>query len=103
MFQEDVFLLIGFQIFTDARMKRFSMEHRRTNVGLTVPVELPQQLDSGFALNKQSEQSRTTSFGIPGEQVYSVQFRRMKFKWFSRRKVETVFPESKNCWVSVNT
>jgi hypothetical protein len=116
MSKDDIFLVIGFRTLVDAQVKRFHKEERQKGVNVTMPVDaiisagvtggvpIPSSLglDSGFAINHPSRDSERTSYTAPEEQVYAVEVRRVKFRWYSRNKVKSAFLDSNNRWVSVD-
>lgn len=42
--------------------------------------------------------NREFAFSSPGEQIYAIQYRKIKFSWFSSPKIEKSFLEPDNRW-----
>lgn len=57
-------------------------------------VDLTSSVGGGREVGKKYKRS----FGSIGEQIYAVQYRKLKFKWFSSRSIESSFLEPNNRW-----
>jgi len=63
--------------------------------GALTPGDIP-DLDAGA--EKWRERGESSSFVAPGEQVIAIQYRKLKFKWFSSRTLESAYLEKGNRW-----
>lgn len=73
---EQIYLVVGFR----------SMWHR--------------DIDGSF---KPSGQSDTNALPCIGEAVYAVQYRKLRFKWYRRKDIDTASLQKGNCWQSLYT
>ncbi|KAK7536633.1 hypothetical protein IWX49DRAFT_593626 [Phyllosticta citricarpa] len=67
-----------------------------TAAGLPVPID--GMLDVGAGANSSRTQSNNTRFTGPGEHIFAVQYRKLRFARFSSRKVEDTRLEGRNRW-----
>lgn len=108
--QRTVYLIVGFRTAYDARMvQNLTWKKTRGASG-----ECSTNLITGFApMNLASSilvpeakfvqdagNAQEFIYQAPGEQVFAIQYRKVKFKWFSSRKVDDTFLEVDNRWIS---
>jgi hypothetical protein len=70
-----------------------------SGVGAVVPSTLGAILDSGIGVDKLISDVAKASYESPGEKVFAVQYRKVKYEWFNGKKVETAFLERGNRWI----
>lgn len=108
-----VYLVCGFEALTDARVEL--ARHHKTDLtvsaavsaaaiagatGVPAAVPMVSGLDVGGSLSLTSEASEKIGYIAAGEQVFAVQYRRIRFSWFSTQKVDKVYLEKGNRWKS---
>ena len=113
MYGYPVYMVVGLTTLMDAKV--VSSLHTTSNVqgDITVPVTdivasgvsaivpstLGTILDSGIGVDKLVSSTAQASYESPGEKVFAVQYRKVKYGWFNGKKVETAFLEKGNRWV----
>ncbi|KAK7532166.1 uncharacterized protein J3D65DRAFT_670793 [Phyllosticta citribraziliensis] len=106
---QDVFLVTGIKTVFDASVENEASHssglEAKVQAPLTmaatatgVPVPIDGMLDIGARANRSKMQSNSTSFTAPGEQIFAVQYRKLRFARFSTRKVENARLEGGNRW-----
>lgn len=91
-----VYLVVGFRTLRDARLTQtasFESVHGANAqlpaavlAGVTPVADVMPGVEVGHG-NRRMESS---VFNAPGEQVFAVQYRKMKFNWLSSRKIENI-------------
>jgi hypothetical protein len=112
--RESVFLVVGKKTMTDAVVMQrtnssqtvhtgvetpsapISGPSPRRAIGLTVPIGV--SLEMGVGHSGQGHFDCTTTFMVPGERVYAVQFRKVELSWFSGYDVDKSSLEQGNRW-----
>lgn len=56
------------------------------------------QTSDGLNASMQSSRDNDISFRAPGEQLFTVQYRKVQFGWFSSKEVGEAFLEAKGRW-----
>lgn len=100
----NIYLVVGYHTLVDARftqradstMTRLAEGGVQASVGPpgTAVVDLSSTVGGGREVGKNYKRS----FGSIGEQIYAVQYRKLKFKWFSSRSIQSSFLEPNNRW-----
>lgn len=106
---DDIFVIVGYHTMTDARIiegvvdaadasawLQFPVGEVLLAAGVVVPLGI--LADPGFEVNNSSQQGVLGRFVAVGEQVCAVQYRKVRFKWFSSRDLDKVSLEKNNRW-----
>jgi hypothetical protein len=70
-----------------------------SGVGVMVPSTLSTILDSGIGVDRLIHNAAKSSYDSPGENVFAVQYRKVKYEWFNGKSVDTAFLERGNRWI----
>lgn len=89
-------------------MSRKSTSGRGTTGGVNIsgsvlsggatPQVVRNALASRVSTMREVQKDSQSTFVATGEQIYAVQYRKLKFRWFSSRKVEKSCLEHRNRW-----
>lgn len=87
-----MYLTVGYHAIVDARVyeKRGELVSRQ--------AQAAQEGSNSLVATLDSSNSHERSFGAPGEQIYAVQYRKLRFNWFSSRHVDKAELERDNRW-----
>ena len=102
-----IYLLVGLRTIFDGR---FRLEHTAaTGTGgqVKVPTDIlvglpPMGLDVGGGGKVFKDQAALSEFNAAGERIWALQYRQIKFKWYSTKKMENAALESRTRWVTFN-
>lgn len=100
-----VYLVVGYHTLVDARFTQLADSSAVRAVaggvrvsagaaGAAAVVDLTTAVDG----ERESESRFKRSFVTMGEQIYAVQYRKIRFRWFSSRSVGNSFLEPRNRW-----
>jgi hypothetical protein len=106
---EDVYLVTGYHTLLDARIYEQSGEHRFSGAEITVPlstaltasgviVPFGEIMDPRLGGSHGRVEDTQKQFTAPGEQVFAVQYRRVRHKWFRKADVEKLILDRKIHW-----
>ncbi|KAJ5772186.1 hypothetical protein N7520_002715 [Penicillium odoratum] len=106
---DDIFVIVGYHTMTDARIIEGVVDAADASAWLQLPVgeallaagvvaPLGDLVDPGFGVNNCSQRGVLRRFVAVGEQVCAVQYRKVRFKWFSSRDLDKVSLEKNNRW-----
>jgi hypothetical protein len=98
-----VYLVCGYKSLTDAHVRQSLSREKDADFSVSVPVPVgPIPLSIGLDVEVGMGFSRAGhedyEFTAPGEQVFAVQYRKLRFAWFSGRDVDTAYLEDGNRW-----
>lgn len=106
--RKNVFLVTGTKTVTDARIGTTERTGTSSEVNFQVPTSLLTAaaglplpdglLDVGAGGKRSADNSEKHSFLAPGEQVFAVQYRKVRVSWLSNRDVDHACLESGNRW-----
>lgn len=100
----NVYLVVGYHTLVNARFTQHANSSTTGSVsgGVQVTVGSPGaavvDLTSAVDGTREVENRYKRSFATIGEQIYAVQYRKIRFKWFSSRSVKNSFLEPNNRW-----
>jgi len=102
----DVYLVVGIKTLTDANVVLKNEAKRDADVKSQAPVDaslfsgdVPASLGvMGASGSKIDSTLIDSKFGVPGEQVYAAQFRKVEFKLFSKKTIDNAFLTQGNRW-----
>ncbi|KAJ5101294.1 hypothetical protein NUU61_003516 [Penicillium alfredii] len=112
---DEVYLIVGYHTFQDARFMEHAVEMSESFAQLNLPINaaMPGIGGSGAGLGasivggdisdpaisgcQQSARSLQKHFVATGEQVVAIQYRRLRFRWYSSRNLDRAALE-KNRW-----
>lgn len=102
-----IYLLVGLRTIFDGR---FRLEHTAsTSTGgqVKVPADVlaglpPMGLDIGGGGKLSKYQTASSEFSAAGERIWALQYRQIKFKWYSSKKMENAALETGTRWVTFN-
>ena len=86
---DDVYFVVGFCSFIDARMVD----------EIAAPSGVPDSAGALAGGRAAASFSEGQSFQIPGERIYKVCFRKVHFRWFFGRDVQSCHLKRSNCWI----
>lgn len=102
-YTEDVYLVVGYYTLTNSHSSQKSTFGGATGGGvqlaglaggLAPALVIGARVNSVREVNNHNEHA----FSGSGEQIYAIQYRKLKFSWFSSRKIEKSFLEHNNRW-----
>ena len=111
-----VYLVCGIKILVDAQVDL--ERHRETNFGVTAslpatviasaagvpaPIPLDSALDISGSVSLAKQSIEKVGYTAIGEQVFAVQYRKIRFSWFSTQKVDKAYLEKGTRWKSYLT
>jgi hypothetical protein len=110
---EDIYMVVAYHTLQDSRIAEHLQEQRFTGGQVTVPVStaltasgvvipFTAALDPGLSGSRGLMQNEKWQFIAPGEQVYAVQYREVKWAYFSSKKVDKATLAKKTWWESYN-
>ena len=108
-----VYMVVGFITLTDAKVVgsiRTTSQMQgdasvpvtdivTSGVGAIVPSTLGTILDSGIGVDKLIRDVANATYYSPGEKVFALQYRKVKYEWFNSKSVDTAFLEKGNRWI----
>lgn len=103
---KNVYLVVGFRTAQDASLTSSVSTTKDSGVRGSLPVGSIVPLNN-VSLNpiahgtQDGARATNLSFDTPGEQVFAVLYRKVKFSWLSSRKTENMKLEEGNRWKSV--
>lgn len=106
---EDIYLIVGYQIVRDARLNKEQSSSNGyaakfqapvaaalTAVGVVLPFGI--SADPGVGQSAAESHLAGGSHVAPGEQVSAIQYRKVKFKWYSSRNMDRAQLEKNGRW-----
>lgn len=107
-YSADMYLVVGYHTFTDALVSRKTTFGRETGGGVqisgsllfggTTPEPVGNALVSRVSSMREVKKDSQSTFVATGEQIYAIQYRKLKFGWFSSRAIDKSFLEHDNRW-----
>ena len=102
-----IYLLVGLRTIFDGH---FKIEHTAsTSMGgqVKVPTDTlaglpPMGLDVGGGGKVSKDQTTSSEFSAAGERIWALQYRQIKFKWYSSKRMENAALETGTRWVTFN-
>jgi hypothetical protein len=106
---DDIYIVVGYYTMFDAVVVEGSAESVGSSAKLEMPVTaslaaagvvvpLDNVLDPGVAGSNINQRGIQRRFVASGEQVCAVQYRKVRFKWFSSRDLDKAFLERESRW-----
>ncbi|KAH8816666.1 hypothetical protein F5884DRAFT_229710 [Xylogone sp. PMI_703] len=106
---EDVYLVTGYHTLLDARIYEYSGDQQYRGTEITVPlstalaasgviVPFGEIMNPGLGVSHGRIEDIQKQFTAPGEQVFAVQYRRVRHKWFRKADVEKFVLDKKIYW-----
>jgi hypothetical protein len=105
---EDIYVVVAYHTLLDARIREKSGDQSAaggslvaplstalTASGMCMPFNAADPGISGFYGRRESEQGQ---FIAPGEQIHAVQYRKVRWNWFSSKKVNEMTLAKKAWW-----
>jgi hypothetical protein len=98
---DDIYLVVGFHTVTDARIVHESVEGRQRGGQVALPVGLSLTavgiiaplgniVDPGVHGHQLVVDGAKTQYLAPGEQVCAFQYRKLRHRWLSSRKIDSL-------------
>ena len=106
---DDIYVVVGYDTMLDAQIVEGAGEAVGSSAQLEMPVTpalaaagimvpLGDIADPGVTGNNLSKQGIQRRFVATGEQICAVQYRKVRFRWFSSRDLDTAVLEKENRW-----
>lgn len=106
---DDVHFVVGYRTFFDARQNDSINTERAASAKVHLPADMIASggasaatgnlLDSEVGGGGSTKSLAQESFEIPGERVFAICFRKVRFNWLRRTDVDSVRLDNDNCWV----
>ena len=98
-----IYLVVGLRTIFDGRLKIDHTKITSTGGHAQLPADLlaglpPVGLSVGGGGKVSKDQGSTSEFSAAGERIWALQYRQVKFKWYSSKKMETAALESGSRW-----
>jgi len=105
----DIYLVVGYHTMVDAQIIEGIFAAEESSARLELPVTVPlaavgavsstsNMADPSVAGHSQGDQCVQRRFVATGEQIIAVQYRKVCFKWFSSRDLDSAGLEKDNRW-----
>lgn len=99
----DVYLLVGFFILTDAKLVTISTSAGVGSAGAEAPplpvIDTTITMTAGVRGTRDVRYGRISVLDIPGDQIFGVWYRKVKFKWSFSRDVGVPSLSCKTRWI----
>ncbi|KAL2041495.1 hypothetical protein N7G274_005877 [Stereocaulon virgatum] len=100
-----VYLLVGLRTIFNGRIKIDHSTTTSTSGHAQLPADLlaglpPMGLNIGGGGRISKDQGVTSEFSAAGERIWALQYRQIKFKWYSSRKIENAALETGARWLT---
>ncbi|KAB2569981.1 hypothetical protein DBV05_g11365 [Lasiodiplodia theobromae] len=106
---QDVFLVTGIKTVVDAAVTdeasrgaelqgKVQAPLSMAAAGAGVPLPIDGMLDVGVEASRARTEANSASFTAPGEQIFAVQYRKLRFARFKRKEVDDARLEEGNRW-----
>jgi hypothetical protein len=97
---KDVYFIVGFRTFRDPKVAELAASSKSHGVEVQLPVSAVVQanapglmlggvLDPGVSTSRANAVQSARSFDAIGEYVYAIEYCKVRFKWYSSKKVES--------------
>ncbi|PNP49901.1 hypothetical protein THARTR1_09431 [Trichoderma harzianum] len=102
------YLICGFKTLTDARVELVHYKDNVLDLSSSVPAAViagaASGLDAAARVSLNRESYENLGYTATGEQVFAVQYRKIRFALFSTKRVDTAYLDKSNRWKSyINT
>ena len=102
-----IYLLVGLRTVFDGRFKIEHSASTSTGGQIKVPADVlaglpPIGLDIGGGGKVSKDRTASSEFSAAGERIWALQYRQIKFKWYSSKKMENAALETGTRWVTFN-
>ncbi len=100
-----IYLLVGLRTIFDGRFKIDHSASTSTGGHVQVPADVlaglpPMGLDVGGGGKVSKDQTASSEFSAAGERIWALQYRQIKFKWYSSKKMENAALETGTRWLT---
>ena len=100
-----IYLLVGLRTVFDGRFKIGHSISTSTGGHAQVPADVlaglpPMGLDVGGGGKVSKDQIASSEFDAAGERIWALQYRQIKFKWYSSKKMENAALETGTRWLT---
>lgn len=100
-----IYLLVGRRTIFDGQFKIDHSASTSTGGHVQVPADVlaglpPMGLDVGGGGKVSNDQTASTEFSASGERIWALQYRQIKFKWYSSKKIENASLETGTRWLT---
>lgn len=97
-----VYLVIGFRTVHNGTLVKGTTWKKDKVVGTTMsmPTVGTISIASGATVGRDVERDQELAFDGPGEQVFAIMYRKIKFKWLSKRTVDNMSLGVNNRWTA---
>jgi hypothetical protein len=70
-----------------------------SGVTLLMPAAVGSLLDSGMGIGHAAKRTVSARYFAPGDRIMAVQYRKVRFSWFSSRSLDKAYLEKGNRWI----
>ena len=100
-----IYLLVGLRTIFDGRFRIDHSASTSTGGNAQLPADVlaglpPMGLDAGGGGKVSKDQTTSSEFTAAGERVWALQYRRIKYKWYSSKKMENAALETGTTWLT---
>lgn len=106
---DDVYVIVGYHTMSDAQIFEGAAASQETSTKVDAPVTaslaaagvvvpMGDMLDVGVGAHNHQDQQLQRQFVASGEQVCAVQYRKVRFSWFSSRDLDRANLQKDNRW-----
>ena len=100
-----IYLLVGLRTIFDGRFKIDHSASTSTSGHVQLPADMlaglpPMGLDVGGGGKVSKDQTASSEFSAAGERIWALQYRQIKFKWYSSKKMENAALETGTRWLT---
>ncbi|KAH8728778.1 hypothetical protein GQ44DRAFT_701969 [Phaeosphaeriaceae sp. PMI808] len=108
---EDIYIVVAYHTLLNTRITEQLQGQSAAGGTLAIPVStalaasgvvvpFTNAVDPGFGGSRGTMENEQRQFEAPGEQIYAVQYRKVRWTWFSSKKVDKMTLAKKAWWES---
>jgi len=108
---EDIYIVVAYHTLLNAQIAEQLQGQSTAGGTLAIPVSTAlaasgvvvpfiNAIDPGFGGSRGTMENEQRQFKAPGEQIYAVQYRKVRWTWFSSKKVDKMTLAKKAWWES---
>jgi hypothetical protein len=105
---KDVYFVVGYRTIKDSKVNHTDATGSHLSGNFEIPVSqllapgdishISHQVNPAISASKKKEQEAQQTYKAVGEQVYAVEYRKISFEFFSKKKVDKAFLQHGSRW-----